>query len=81
MNAAQIFARLCAGKQQVQRLRRGDEDVRRRFEHGHTLFLQRVAGAHAGANLRDEVTLFECKLQDFRKRRFQVLLHVVGERL
>jgi hypothetical protein len=63
--------RRLAGEHQVQRLRRGDEDVRRFADHRLALLLRRVAGPdrhlHVGA--------------DPAQRCAQVLLDVVAERL
>ena len=42
----QHLARALRGQQQVQRLRRRDEDVRRRAQHRRALALRRVAAAH-----------------------------------
>ena len=51
-DTAQMLARFGRSQQQVQRLRRRDQDVRRIAQHAGALAGQRVAGADAGANLR-----------------------------
>ena len=62
----------CArGEQQEERLRRGDQDVRRLAEHRRALLLRRVARADGDAELRLEA----------RERAAQVPLDVVVERL
>ena len=60
-----------AGQHQVQRLGRGDEDVRRVADHVAPVLLRRVAGAQADLDVG----------ADPAQRRAQVLLDVVGERL
>ena len=60
-----------AREHQVQRLGRGDQDVRRVARHVAPVLLRRVAGAHADADVG----------ADPAQRRAQVLLDVVGERL
>src|ERR1044072_9040204 len=59
------------GEDQVERLRRGDEDVRRRFAHRPPFGLAGVAGTQADRDLGP----------DPAQRRPQVALDVVGERL
>ncbi len=48
--AEHLAARL-AGQQQIQRLGRRHQDMRRTLAHGHALGLRRIAGAHLGADL------------------------------
>ncbi len=70
LDRPEVFA--CArGEQEVQRLRRRDQDVRRILEHRSALLLGRVAGADADPELRLEPG----------KRAAQVALDVVVERL
>jgi len=70
VDAAQQLA--CARREQEeQRLRSGDQDVRRLTEHGRALLLRRVAGADGNAQLRAEPG----------ERAAQVPLDVVVERL
>src|SRR5665213_769047 len=53
--ASQILPRFAGGEQDVERLWRGDENVRRSFEHRRALFCERVSGADAGADLWAEI--------------------------
>src|SRR5581483_11846353 len=59
------------GQPQVQRLRRGDEDVRRVAQHLRTLTLRWVAGAHPHLQLGS----------DPAQGRAEVAVNVVGEGL
>src|SRR5580765_1262137 len=59
-DAAQCFARLARGEHQVERLGRGDKDVRRVAQHRRALFSERVAGAYGGSNLCRKIPAFEC---------------------
>ena len=70
LGAGEDLARL-AREHQVQRLGRGDQDVRRVARHVAPVLLRRVAGADADADVG----------ADPAQRRAQVLLDVVGERL
>ena len=70
LDAVEDLRRL-AGQHQVQRLGRGDEDVRRVADHVAPVLLRRVAGAQADLDVG----------ADAAQRRAQVLLDVVGERL
>ena len=70
LDAAQHLAAL-RGEQEVERLGRRDQDVRRRAQHLAALALIRVAGAHADRQRRAEP----------RERAAQVALDVVVERL
>ncbi len=54
-HAPQMLPRLARREQEIQRLRRGDEDVRGMLQHRHALFGGRVAGTDAGADLRTEI--------------------------
>ena len=80
LDAAQDLARL-AGQQQVEALRRGDQDVRRMPDEVAALGGRGVAGA---ARDRDARRLLPEALRgerDARERCAQVALHVVGEGL
>ncbi len=81
LDAAQVLAGFARGEQDVERLGRGDEDVRRVAEHGGALFGQRVAGADSGADLGGEIAAFEGELLDLAQGLIEILLHVVRERL
>ena len=54
---AERRAALLGGQQDVQRLRRGDEDVRRPLRHLRALAGRRVAGAHRDADLGERYAL------------------------
>ena len=68
-------------EQDVERLRRGDDDVRRAAVHALALARRRVAGTHPGSDLHVRQTLRTQGLADAGKRRFQVPLDVVRQRL
>ena len=68
-------------EQDVERLRRGHEDVRRQAAHAVALARRRVAGAHPGADLDVGQALRAQLLADAGERRFEVLLDVVRQRL
>jgi hypothetical protein len=74
--ALQHGARALRGEQQVQRLGRGDEDVRRRFQHRRALVLRRVAGAHGRGDFD-----FRAKRVNFAARLGQILVDVGRQRL
>ena len=78
---AEVLAGFAGGEQQVERLGRGDEDVRRVAQHARALAGQRVAGADAGADRRAEIAARGGELLDLGERPVEVLLNVVGERL
>ena len=81
LDVAQDGAAAVGGEQDVQRLRRGHQDVRRALEHLAPLFHQRVAGADGGANLRHQHAALGGQRQDFAQRAVEVLLDVVAQRL
>ena len=70
LDAREDLAR-AAGEHEVERLGRGDEDVRRVAAHRGAVALRRVAGAHADGQRR----------ADPAQRRAQVAVDVVRERL
>jgi hypothetical protein len=55
LDAGEVEARLACGEQDVERLGRGDEDVRRMLEHREAVLGERVAGADAGADFGAEI--------------------------
>ena len=69
------------GEQDVERLGRRDEDVRRPAHHRLPLVCRRIAGAHEDANLRQRHATLRGELLNLGQRLLQVLLNVVGERL
>jgi hypothetical protein len=68
-------------QEHVQRLRSGDDDLRRPAAHAGALALRRVAGSDQGSDLDVGVTERQELGADARERRFQVALNVVGQRL
>jgi hypothetical protein len=63
-DVAQIVAALVRREQDVERFRRGDDDVRRTLEHEPALGLQRVPGADGSADAGAEIAAFEGQLLD-----------------
>ena len=80
LDAAQDLARL-AGEQQVEALRRGDEDVRRALDEVPALVRGRVAGAGGDRDPRRLLAQPLRRQGDPGQRRPEVALHVVGQRL
>ena len=78
---AQHLAAAGGGQQQVQRLRCGDEDVRRRAEHRGALGGRRVAGTHRGRDPRRRESARDGKPRDARARLREVLVDVGAQRL
>ena len=69
------------GEQDVQRFRRGNQDVRRVFRHLLALGLRRIAGAHRGSD-GGQGQAATCRQRlNILQRPFKVLLDVVGQRL
>ena len=68
-------------EQDVQRLRGGDDDVRRLAAHARALVLRGVAGAHEGADLDLRQAQGGELLADAGERGLEVAVDVVGERL
>ena len=81
LDVAQDLPALLRREQDVERFRRGHQNVRRALQHGAALVHQRVAGAHGGANLRHQQPALARQLQDFAERDFQIFLDVVAQRL
>ena len=79
LHVAQQFATLLRRQQDVERLGRGDQDVRRRLQHPLPVGSRRVAGTHEGPNLRHQKAAFPGELGDLRQRALEVLLDVVAE--
>ena len=78
-DVAEVLAGFSGGEEDVERFRRGDEDVGRVAEHGGAVFGEGVSGADAGANFGGEVAAFEGELLDFAEGLVEVFLDVVGE--
>ena len=68
-------------EQDVQRLRRSHDDVRRAPAHLRALGLRRIAGTHTGADFHIGQTEFEQLVADAGERRFQIYAHIVRQRL
>ena len=77
----EMVAALLCRQQNVERLRRGDEDVRRTPQHRLPLARKRVAGAHSRADFRAKIAALECQGLDLPQGAVQVLLYVVREGL
>jgi hypothetical protein len=80
-DVAQNCAALSRGKQNVEGLRRGDQDMRRTLQHGAAFVCERVTGPNGSTNLRHQQAALACHLKDLAKWDFQVLLDVVAESL
>ena len=70
-----------AGEKDVERFRRGHQDVRRLPAHGLARRARGVAGAHHGADAGAGLPGLGQGAVDARERHFQVLVHVVAEGL
>jgi hypothetical protein len=81
VDVAQGLAAAGGGEQDVERLRGGDEDVGRQFQHAGTVARGSVSGAHHGANGGHEVATLGGQLLDLEERLVEILLDVVAERL
>ncbi len=77
----QHFAAGFGTEQDVERLRRGHDDVRRKPAHALALARRRVAGAHPGADLHIRQLSPLQGFADAGERGFEVALNVVGQRL
>ena len=79
-HAAQHFAAGVRRKEQIKRLRRRDQNVRRRFDKRPTLRCGRVAGANFGA----KIDIMTFRLQQFTnssERFLQIFADVVAQSL
>src|SRR5438477_10259504 len=68
-------------EQDVKRLRRGHENMRRPLEHRTPLGHERVAGTNRSANLRHEQPALAGHLENLPQRPFKVLVDIVAESL
>jgi hypothetical protein len=66
-------------EQDVERFRRGDDDVRRAAAHAFALARGRIAGPHPGADVHVRQALLAQGLANAGKRRFEVALDVVRQ--
>src|SRR5260370_37277115 len=80
-NGCEDLPALRRGEEDVQRFGRSDQDVRRPREHRAALVSKSVAGAHGGAYVRTGHAALPRELKDFAKRRLQVFLNIVAQRL
>ena len=80
LDRAKIVAAFLRGQEDVKRLWRGDENMRRPLEHGPALRGQGIAGAHGGADGCAQVAALQGQLLNLPQRLLQVLLHIVAER-
>ena len=81
VRALQHLPAALGGEQDVERLGRGDEDVRRLGDHALPLRGRGVAGAHGRADVVQREPLAPAGPRDLRKRLLQVLLDVVAQGL
>ena len=81
VDAREHGAPALAGEQDVERLRRRHQDVRRVPAHGFARRARGIAGAHHGADARTGLTGFGERPVDAFERYLQVPVHVVAERL
>src|SRR5437763_14256396 len=79
LDIAQNGPALFRRKQDVKRLRGGDQNMRRALQHGPAFRGQRIAGADGGANLRHQQAALTSHLENFAEWNFEVLLNVVAE--
>ena len=80
-NVDQLLAKARRGQQDEERLRRSDEDVRRPAEHRTALAGRRIAGAKAGAQMRQVKAHRGAADAHAFKRLVEVDADVVGESL
>jgi hypothetical protein len=80
-DVAEGGAALLGGEQDVERLRRGDQDVRRPLGHLGALAHRRVAGADADPDVRKANAGLGEVGGELAERRLEVALDVVGQRL
>ncbi len=81
LDMAKDDAAAVGGEQDIQRLGRGDQDVRRALQHLAALFGQRVASAHGGANFRHQIAALGSQRKNLAQRAVKIFLDVVAQRL
>jgi len=81
LDIAQDGAALLRRQQDVERLGRSDQNVRRTLQHEAAVFHQSVARPHRRADLRHQQPAFSRHLQNFSQRDFEIFLDVVAEGL
>ena len=77
----QHLARPACGEQNVQRFRRGHQNVRMLARHMLALGLRRIAGAERGADGRELHEPLHRELRNLGQRNFEILVNVVAQRL
>ena len=80
-DVAQNLAAAIGGQQDIERLRRGYQDVWRAAQHLAPLFRQRVAGADGSTNLAHQHAALGGQSCDLAQRAIEVLLDIVAQRL
>ncbi len=80
-NVAQDCTALVGSEQDVERLRRGHQNVGRPLQHRAALGHERVAGADRSPNLRHEQPALARHGENFTQRGFQVFLNIVAQGL
>ena len=81
LDIAQDGAALLRRQQNVERLGRGDQNMRRTFQHEAPVLHQSVARAHGCPDLRHQQPAIARHLQNFSEWDFEIFLDVVAERL
>src|SRR6266566_680399 len=76
---AKQLAAFSRGKQNVERFRSGDEDVRWPLLHGAAFARQGIASSHSSANLRHQETLLLSELENLTQRFVEISLDVIPE--
>jgi hypothetical protein len=79
-SSPQHLARLFRRQQEVERFRRGHENVRRGAQHRRALGLRRVAAAHRGGDTHRPIPHVLAEGADFPARLREVLVDVGGQR-
>ena len=80
LDIAQNGAALLRCQQDVERLGRRNQNVRRAFQHQAAVFHQRVAGAHGRPYLGHQQAAIASHLQNLSQWDFKIFLDVVAER-
>jgi hypothetical protein len=78
---AQNRAALFGSEQNVERLGRRHQNVRRPLQHQPTVLGERVASTNGGANFGHQQPTLRRHLQDLAQRNLQIFLNVVAKRL
>src|SRR5262249_39662758 len=81
VHVAQDGAAALRREQDAERFWRGDQNMRRAFEHLLALVAERVTGADGSTNFGHQQPFFAGQRGDFTQRTFQVLLDIVAQGL